>query len=252
MRVPIYKSLATRIQDEIHTGVYPVGTLLPPELELCETHKVSRHTMREAIRILNELGIVQRKRGLGTTVIASNPEPVFVHALGGIAEIRQLADVAPLCVRRIETRPLTSAERERIGIDDGNDWLICEATRLTNGHPIAFFEIYVNGKYAAIADKLQNCHGAVKDLIAQEFGVVEDRIEQTITAGIMTKTVAEILHGTAGISTLHTLRRYIDSHDEVILVSDSIHSGTRFAYSMTYRRSGDRPPSDNQLDPSPK
>jgi len=54
-------------------GEYPVGSLLPKEVELSRTYGASRHTMREALRRLSEAGMVLRRRRAGTEVIAAQP-----------------------------------------------------------------------------------------------------------------------------------------------------------------------------------
>ncbi len=67
---PRYLLLAQDLIQDIDTGRYPVGSLLPTELELCEQFGVSRHTVREAVRRLREMGLVTRHQGIGTRVKA--------------------------------------------------------------------------------------------------------------------------------------------------------------------------------------
>lgn len=56
------------ILDRIVDGTYPKGTALPPEAELAAQLDVSRPTMREAVRVLDERGVVQVVHGRGTFV----------------------------------------------------------------------------------------------------------------------------------------------------------------------------------------
>lgn len=58
----------------IRLGVYPVGSLLPPERELAERMTVSRATLREAIAAMREQGLVETRRGRGGgTVVTLKP-----------------------------------------------------------------------------------------------------------------------------------------------------------------------------------
>ena len=43
---PRYKTIYSDIMKQIKEGVYPVGSLLPPEIELCRQFDASRHTIR--------------------------------------------------------------------------------------------------------------------------------------------------------------------------------------------------------------
>ena len=70
-RTPRYHVLADGLRKEILSGRYPVGAQLPTELEICRTEGVSRHTARDALRILIDEGLVERRQGAGTKVIAA-------------------------------------------------------------------------------------------------------------------------------------------------------------------------------------
>jgi len=67
---PRYVQLAQTLLNEIESGHYPVGSLLPTEFELCEQFGVSRSTAREAVKRLVQLGLVVRQPRVGTTVRA--------------------------------------------------------------------------------------------------------------------------------------------------------------------------------------
>jgi len=58
---PAYRLLADKIIKQILAGDHPVGSLLPPEIELAEQFGVHRSTVREGIRLLEEAGMLRRK-----------------------------------------------------------------------------------------------------------------------------------------------------------------------------------------------
>ncbi len=61
-------AVAAELVERIVRGVHPPGTLLPPEAALCEAFSVSRTVVREAVKMLQEKGLVQVRHGTGTTV----------------------------------------------------------------------------------------------------------------------------------------------------------------------------------------
>ena len=63
-------AVAAELVDRIVRGVHAPGTPLPPEPALCETFSVSRTVVREAVKMLQEKGLVHVRQGSGTTVTA--------------------------------------------------------------------------------------------------------------------------------------------------------------------------------------
>ncbi len=62
--------MADSIEQAIADGTYARDTRLPGELEIAETHRVNRHTVRRALAALAERGLVRAERGSGTYVEA--------------------------------------------------------------------------------------------------------------------------------------------------------------------------------------
>lgn len=66
--IPLYFQLRTIILRDIQTGVYPVGTQIPTEIELQHLFGVSRATIRHALDELVNEGWLDRKASKGTFV----------------------------------------------------------------------------------------------------------------------------------------------------------------------------------------
>ncbi|KJK43028.1 GntR family transcriptional regulator [Lentzea aerocolonigenes] len=73
---------------------YPTGMTLPPEPVLCETFSVSRTVIREAVKVLQEKGLVTVRQGSGTTV---NP-PVQWNMLDELVLVATIAEDESLAV----------------------------------------------------------------------------------------------------------------------------------------------------------
>ena len=69
-----YESIVQQVLDLIENGKLKQGDQLPSERELTEIFKVSRTTVREAIRTLESMKLLQSRQGNGTYVLASNEE----------------------------------------------------------------------------------------------------------------------------------------------------------------------------------
>ena len=64
-----YLQVARTLRKEIVDGVYPVGSQLPTEQQLCERFEVSRYTVREALRRLRDDNLVASRPRAGTLVV---------------------------------------------------------------------------------------------------------------------------------------------------------------------------------------
>lgn len=65
---PLYDELATTLRENILTGVYPPGSKIPSESELMEDTGLSRSTVRRALDVLVEEGLLTKERGRGAFV----------------------------------------------------------------------------------------------------------------------------------------------------------------------------------------
>jgi GntR family transcriptional regulator len=87
-KVPRYQIITARLLADIQSGRYPVGTLLPTEVELCKIFRTSRHTMREALRTITTSGLVVRRPRVGSMVIASEQPSVFTQSIVSLELMR--------------------------------------------------------------------------------------------------------------------------------------------------------------------
>ena len=91
-RKPRYAVIANEVAGAIGRGQFPVGTLLPSETELRAQYDVSHHTVREAMRVLQDLRLVAPERGRGTRVVArSATSSRYVHTLEAIPDLGEVA-----------------------------------------------------------------------------------------------------------------------------------------------------------------
>jgi DNA-binding FadR family transcriptional regulator len=94
-------SLAARIADEINADGCPAGQRLGSEQELMERYSVSRAGMREAIRLIEQQGLAEMRRGRGGGLVVTAPEDRGV--------VRAMVNY--LTFRRIRPKHLLQARR---------------------------------------------------------------------------------------------------------------------------------------------
>jgi DNA-binding GntR family transcriptional regulator len=234
---PRYRELAEALMSDINDGRLAVGERLPGEIELTQQFEVSRHTVREALRVLEDLGLIKRQRGVGTVVQASQVGPAYVQAVRQPDELMQYPQDSRLHV--VETGPvvLKRALARKLGCPAGSHWYRISAVRrlITTGVPLCFVEIYVLPEFAAIAKRLGAESAPVYELLAREFQLEIEKVELTISADLVSRETAPILEVEEGSPTLELVRRYL-SRGKPFEVSVSEHPADRFNYSLEFQR----------------
>ncbi len=85
-RTSLQGRIVEQIEELVENGELKHGDRLPPERKLAELFKVSRHSVREAIRTLEEKGVLKSKPGSGTFVILEDRSAVMEFIARSISE----------------------------------------------------------------------------------------------------------------------------------------------------------------------
>lgn len=139
----IYEEVVSQIHDLIREGKFKAGDQLPSERELAETFKVSRTSVREALRALETQGLVVSRTGTGTFIadlpIESLVAPLATllieekNALADIFEMRKLIEphIASLAAERATKRDIERMkrilEKQREEVDRGSTGVEADA-----------------------------------------------------------------------------------------------------------------------------
>ena len=98
MRQTRYQQIADELRSRLASGEFGPGQLLPSEAELSRTYDASRVTVRRALEVLRDLGLVDSRQGFGWFV-AADPVRQSLGRLGTIES--QLAADGVRSERRI-------------------------------------------------------------------------------------------------------------------------------------------------------
>lgn len=237
---PQYALVAQALIDDIARGRYAVGGLLPTEFELCTQFGVSRHTVREAIRRLQERGLVTRQRGVGTTVKASRAAPRYVQTVATIADLPQYVEDTRLITTEATDVIADAALAETLRCPEGQRWVRVTGFRYAGREklPMALTDIYVNAAYGGIQKLIGAMKVPVYTLIERQYGVAIVEVRQELAATLIRPAEAKRLAVKPGSAGLVVTRRYFGANDRLIEVAVNLHPAERFSYSMSLRLQG--------------
>jgi DNA-binding GntR family transcriptional regulator len=234
---PLYRRVARALKAAIARGDHPVGTLLPTEQEFCEHYGASRYTIREALRLLTEDGLVERRQGRGTEVVSTESRPTFAHALSSLSQLYDYASDTRLEIERVMRIVPDEALAVQLGRKPGREWLLAEGIRRTSaGHTICVSRVFLHQDFADLAPDLRGHEGAIHRLIEARFGQTVASVIQEISGARLEAGVAAILGQPAGDWSIHVVRRYLGTDDRPLVVSLNWHRIDEFRNIQTLRR----------------
>lgn len=113
--------IAETLKQQITEGTYRVGDKLPTEPELMKTFGVGRSSVREAVKLLVNMGVVRVQQGSGTFVaVPSNNDDVNIKMSTAdrteLDEVRKILDIA-IVEKAVARRTEKDIERMRASLE---------------------------------------------------------------------------------------------------------------------------------------
>ncbi len=234
-RKPRYLELADDLRMQIARGDFPGADQFPTESVLCARYGVSRFTVREALRTLQNEGLIQRKRGSGTIIQPAAARDGALHQpLSNVGEILQYARDTKVTFDRCGSIALPRALAAQIGHPASGRWARFRGLRTGReaDRPIAFTEAYIHPDLDGVADAIDLSEPTLFRQVERLSGARIAQVTQDIQAVAATAEIAKALGVPRRSPCLRIVRCYADTAGRVIEISASHHPGDRFAYSM--------------------
>lgn len=116
----IYKSIADRLRIQLNSADYSIGSPLPSEAKLANEFNVSRMTVRKAINLLVNNGLVVRRHGSGTYVVKKDVHQETMNLTGLVEVMRKQGKevVSEVLEFNVMPAPPAIASQLRIKIDE--------------------------------------------------------------------------------------------------------------------------------------
>lgn len=142
-RLPYYYQLYNYLLEKIINGDVKEGEQLPNELILCEKFKVSRTTVREALRELEINGHIIRGRGQGTFITKKPVESIALQKVTSIVD--ELKEKGIKTETRIIAQNVIVPDevmQDKLGINKNIKVLFIERLMIADGDPLYLTKAY--------------------------------------------------------------------------------------------------------------
>jgi GntR family transcriptional regulator len=243
---PRSASVHDELSQRIDQGRFPPGSRLPSEPDLAAELGVSRATLREALRALEDEGLLRRRRGSGTYVALRPRVANSLDVNFGVTEaIRAAGMRAGITQGRHWTEPASAAEAARLELEPGQDVLVVERVRTAEGKPVVLSRDVLPSRL--VGDRAR----AVADEMLQRsiYEVLEHDLDVVIHHGVASfrpvkadHAVARLLGVPRGELLLYIWQVDYAEDGAAVLSSHEFHLADAFDFSVVRRGPGRRSP----------
>jgi GntR family transcriptional regulator len=238
MRMPLYRKIGEELAARIAAGRYAMGSFLPVEGDLCKEFAVSHHTVRDALKLLIERGLVLRRAGSGTRVIATQEPTVFAHIA---ADLRHVFSYPADALRENVQEAYVQADAAlaaKLKCPPNTPWFHIGAIRRDARTllPICWTDFYLLPRHAPVVKLKQHLLVPVFEQIEQLHGQRVQSAEVVVQLVRLNKVQAQCLGKAAGNAALMIMRRYCDETGTPFEVTISYHADDNYQCQIGFQR----------------
>lgn len=231
--LPLHTQLRGWLLEQLQSGKYQAGDVLPTERELEEMHGVSRVTVRRALGDLAAAGYIVRQAGRGSIVLQRK----IRHSAGGLGglseELRSqgMEVTSKMLEFGLKAPPLHIARL--LGVGEGVPLLHHYRLFLVNGQPFSLGSGYENiGTDPGEIDEEQDPEVLITAL-RRKGGIVLKRVERSMEATPASKKEAGLLNTRPGKPMLVAELLIFDDQDRPVAYRRGIYRGESYRYVHT-------------------
>jgi GntR family transcriptional regulator len=229
--LPLYHQLAELLVAGISRGELAPGARLPSEPELSRAHRIGRPTVRQAMELLVQRGLIERRRGSGTYV-REPPRKVDLFSLAGTLSTFARGGV------ELETSLLERVSRRSVARDPENPF--SERTAFTfmrlgrvKGHPVLVEHLYLDERVFPDLPKVALAGMSLSRVVEERYYLRPSHAEQSFRVAIAPSKVREAIGVSKGEVVLLVKRTLHFPRAESAIFSELYCLTDQFVFSQT-------------------
>ena len=145
---PLYQQLVDSIKEQILSGKIKEGDKLMTEQEFSEAYNVSRITVRKAMEMLSDEGIVVKKQGIGTFVASKKLNRVMESVLSFTESCERAGHKASAELISLEWKKASVSVAKHLNVEEGEKVLCIRRIRSCDEWKVMLEENYFSKDYS--------------------------------------------------------------------------------------------------------
>jgi len=233
---PLYLLVIDKLKQDIENGIIKPGNRLPSEFELARELGVSRATLREALRILEDENVIIRKHGVGTFI---NSKPVFTSGIEELYSITQMIEKknqkAGTIFVNSDYQLATKTDIKAFQMDKAENILRIERIRTADDEPVVYCIDKIPESILPKDFNFKNDGSIFQSLEKQANSYISYAVAEIEPVGYHEK-ISQILHSPPESSLLVLKQMHYDIADRPVLVSINYFRADKFRFQVLRRR----------------
>jgi GntR family transcriptional regulator len=231
----LYLQIKDVLIDRIQSGAWKADTLIPTEQELMKEFDVSRTTIRQAISILVQNELLEKKQGRGTVVKQQKLVGNLGQLKGFAEEVVEKGQIPRSKLLRAEYRDDLFHESDMLEVKEGEPILLIERIRFADDTPIALERTCWPKEIGDLLLK-HDLHQARYYEILENYSVYLKSANERITAINATIPEADHLGIRPGEALLEMTRLSHGIHDRPIEYTKTKYRSDQYHYNIQLKR----------------
>lgn len=192
--LPKYYQLAQTLREQITSGHMQPGDQLPTEDSLCQSHRVSRGTVRKAIDLLTQEGYIRRSQGSGTFVQAIRPSTTLFTLSNFDEDIRRQNRTPAARLLTAEVLPATPDIATQLALATDTPVIHVARLRLADQQIVAYEERYLAESLCPhlLQEDLET--NSIHHLLVHTYRIPLVKMVHTVELGQLSEDQAQLLH----------------------------------------------------------
>lgn len=218
-RSPLYLQIAEILRQNLDRGIWKTGSFLPTISELSAEYSVAKITVRQAVKILEEEGLLESRRGRGTTVLPPPPARDRLHLGTRLSTLADLYRGDKPALHLLEDRDADVPGELLIGELSDNGYHLLRRTHARDSEPYCVISIFFEKDIFARHEAEFRTELALPVLVDSN-DIIVARARQSLTIGKCDYDTAGLLGLAVGDPVVEVRRVICDDQDRVIYLAD--------------------------------
>jgi GntR family transcriptional regulator len=227
-KLPLWYQLEQSLRSEILTRQFRETGRLPTEVQLSKRYGVSLITVREALRCLEEDGMIVRRRRFGTFVRPEVYDHHELKVLGSVEAIfsQQASDETEL----LERKKITPPEELRALFGSVDKVYFFRRLRSKNGTPHSYALNYVVPEFGSRIHSSQLRRSSMTQVLHDRLGAKIARLQDIVEARLASPEIAQLLDIHVLSPVLYQIAHAFDKSNRLIDLACIYYRGDRYKF----------------------
>lgn len=234
--VPLYYQISQDLRRMIEEQIIPPGSILPPEIEICQAYGVGRQTVRRGIARLVDDNLLDRYAGRGTFVRDHAKRASFHLDRSFSQHVRDLGMVPSSKTICKEAGIISEAVPQQLQKHLGEPCINVERVRYGDQEPICYQSTTVLSRACPELIEHDFDQKSLYEILAEKCGAIITRIEHLIRAVAADNYRAELLDTEPGAPLLFVTTTAYLENGKIIEITLSHYRADRYEYRTAEER----------------